>query len=94
MFVIQLHYKVAIEKVDEYLIEHRNFLEAGYQKNYFIVSGPKNPRTGGVILSQLKDRAQLEKILSEDPFSIHGIADYEIMEFTPVKFHADFVKFI
>lgn len=94
MFVIQLHYKVAIEKVDQYLIEHRNFLEAGYQKNYFIASGPKNPRTGGIIISQLKDRAQLEKILSEDPFSIHGVADYEIMEFTPVKFHVDFSKFI
>lgn len=94
MFVIQLHYKVAIEKVDQYLIEHRNFLEEGYQKNYFIASGPKNPRTGGIILSQLKDRAQLEKILSEDPFAIHGIADYEIMEFTPVKFHSDFEKFI
>lgn len=94
MFVIQLHYKVAIEQVDQYLIEHRNFLEAGYQKNYFIASGPKNPRTGGIILSQLKNRAQLEKILSEDPFSIHVIADYEIMEFTPVKFHADFAKFI
>ncbi len=94
MFVIQLHYKVAIEQVDHYLIEHRNFLEAGYQKNYFIASGPKNPRTGGIILSQLKDRAQLEAILSEDPFLIHGVADYEIMEFTPVKFHADFAKFI
>ena len=94
MFVIQLQYKVAIEKVDHYLLEHRNFLEAGYQKNYFIVSGPKNPRTGGIILSQLKDRAQLEKILSEDPFSLQGIADYEIIEFTPVKFHADFEGFV
>ena len=94
MFVIELKYKVAIEKVDQYLIEHRNFLEAGYQKNYFIVSGPKNPRTGGIILSQLKDRTQLEKILSEDPFLLQGVADYEIMEFTPVKFHKDFERFI
>jgi len=94
MFVIQLHYKAAIEKVDQYLIEHRNFLEAGYQKNYFIASGPKNPRTGGIILSQLKDQAQLEKCLREDPFSMHDIADYEIIEFTPVKFHADFERFI
>lgn len=94
MFVIQLHYKVSIEKVDHFLIEHRNFLDTCYQKNYFIASGPKNPRTGGIILSQIKDRAQLEKILSEDPFSIHSIADYEIMEFTPVKFHADFSTFV
>ena len=94
MFIIELKYKVTIEKVDQYLVEHRNFLDTCYQKNHFIVSGPKNPRTGGIILSQLKDRAQLEKVLSKDPFSVHGIADYEIMEFTPVKFHSDFAKFI
>lgn len=48
----------------------------------------------GVVSSELKDRAQLEKILSEDPFSINGVTDYEIMEFTPVKFHVDFASFI
>lgn len=94
MFIIQLNYKVAIEEVDQHLAEHRSFLEAGYQKNYFIASGPRNPRTGGVILSQLKDRVQLEKILSEDPFFMKEIADYDIVEFTPVKFHDDFKKFV
>ena len=94
MFIIQLNYKVPPEQVDQYLVEHRNFLEAGYQNNYFIASGPKTPRTGGVILSQLTDRTQLERILSEDPFLIHGIANYEVIEFTPVKFHLDFKKFI
>lgn len=94
MFVIQLQYKVSIEKVDQHLVEHRNFLEAGYQKNYFIASGPKSPRTGGIILSQLKDRAQLDNILKQDPFAINHIADYEIIEFTPVKFHPDFESFV
>lgn len=94
MFVIQLQYKVSIEKVDQHLVEHRNFLEAGYQKNYFIASGPKNPRTGGIILSQLKDRTQLDNILKQDPFAINHIADYEIIEFTPVKFHPDFESFV
>lgn len=94
MFIIQLTYKVSIKEVDKYLIRHREFLDIGYQKNYFIASGPKNPRTGGVILSQLKDRAQLESFLKNDPFFIHGIADYEITEFSPVKFHADFETFL
>ena len=94
MFIIELTYLKPLSEVDKFLAAHRSFLDDCYQKNYFIASGPKNPRTGGIILSQLKDRAQLEKILSEDPFSIHCVADYEIMEFTPVKFHADFAKFI
>ena len=56
VFIILLNYKVPIEKIDEHVVSHRQFLDEGYQKNYFITSGPKVPRTGGVIISQLNDR--------------------------------------
>ncbi len=94
MFVILVSYVKPIEMVDKFLVDHRDFLEQGYQKNYFVVSGPRNPRTGGIIISQLKDRQLLENILKQDPFAIHGIATYEIIEFTPVKFHTEFSRFI
>jgi uncharacterized protein YciI len=94
MFIVMLTYKQPLEVVDTFLSEHREFLEAGYKKNYFIASGPKNPRNGGVILSQLRDRHQLESILKADPFYIHGVAEYEFIEFTPVKYHDDFSCFI
>lgn len=94
MFVVLLSYKKPIEVVDQHLIEHRQFLEEGYQKHYFIASGPQNPRTGGVIISQLKDRAKLEAILKNDPFSIHAVAEYKLIEFEPVKFHQDFAGFV
>lgn len=94
MFIIFLTYKKDLTVVDEYLVEHRTYLERGYQKGYFVVSGPRNPRTGGIIVSQLKDRQQLLGILKEDPFSTNDIADYEIIEFTPVKYHENFASFI
>lgn len=94
MFIILLNYKKPLEIVDQYLAEHRSFLEVGYKNNYFVVSGPRNPRTGGIIISQLKDKNQLEKIISQDPFHIHGIADFELIEFSPVKNHPDFSSFI
>ncbi|MDX2165293.1 MAG: YciI family protein [Gammaproteobacteria bacterium] len=93
MFVILVNYIKPIEMVDQYLVEHRDFLEKGYQQNYFVVSGPRNPRNGGVIISQLKDRGQLENILKQDPFWVNGIGEYEIIEFNPVKFHKDFEKY-
>ena len=80
--------------VDKYIEEHREFLDNCYRKNYFIASGPKNPRTGGVIISQLSDRGSLEEILVSDPFSIYDIADYEIVEFLPTKYHAAFSTFL
>lgn len=94
MFVILLHYKKPLAEVDRWLVAHREFLEVGYQKNLFIASGPREPRTGGVILSQCHDRALLERELSQDPFQQQGIAEYEIIEFTPVKHHPQFTPFL
>lgn len=94
MFVILLHYKKPLADVDRWLTEHRTFLEQGYQHNLFIASGPRNPRTGGVILSQCQDRAVLEDVLAQDPFRVHDIADYEVIEFTAVKHHPQFAAFL
>ncbi|MDA8561599.1 YciI family protein [Gammaproteobacteria bacterium] len=94
MFLILLKYKKPLEIVNEHLKDHRAFLQQGYDKNFFIVSGPKKSREGGVILSQLKDKNELMSILDQDPFNIYDIADYEISEFDPVKFHPDFSCFI
>jgi len=94
MFVVILTYKKPLKIVDQHVTSHRNFLDQCYQKNYFIASGPQQPRTGGVILSQLRDRHQLELILKEDPFFQQDIAEYQIIEFTPVKHHPQFANFL
>lgn len=94
MFVILVHYLKGIEDVDKHLVAHREYLEQGYQKGYLIASGPQNPRTGGVLLSQLQDRQILDAFLENDPFSLHGIGEYQVIEFTPVKYHKDFQAFI
>lgn len=94
MFLIQITYTKPIEVIDQHLVAHRAFLEEGYQKDYFVVSGPRNPRTGGIIISQLKHRAQLESILAQDPFVLNEVASYDIIEFEPVKYHRDFAAFV
>jgi uncharacterized protein YciI len=94
MFIVLLTYKASLEEVDRYLLAHRSFLDEGYQQNLLIASGPKNPRVGGVLLSQLTDRAQLDSFLQKDPFYLHAIAEYEIIEFNPVKWHKNFEGFI
>lgn len=94
MFIILLNYKKPIEVVDQFIVVHREFLSEHYQKNHLIVSGPQNPRTGGVLISQLKDREELMNIIKQDPFYINEIADYEVIEFLPVKYHPDFASFV
>jgi len=89
-----LTYKVPLEIVNQYVVKHREFLDGCYKNNFFIASGPRNPKTGGVIISQLNNREQVATILKQDPFAIHDIADFEIIEFDPIKYHPDFSVFI
>ena len=83
MFIINLTYKVELDKVDEHLEAHIAYLKQQYAQSNFIASGRKIPRTGGIILSKLKDRQELLEILAQDPFNKHGLADYELIEFVP-----------
>lgn len=94
MFVILLKYKKPIEIVDQFVAEHRNYLDTCYTNNSLFVSGPKNPRTGGVLISALTDKNAVDELIKADPYYQHDIAEYEIIEFIPVKYHKDFAKFI
>ncbi|MBP6217809.1 MAG: hypothetical protein KA436_04405 [Oligoflexales bacterium] len=94
MFIVLLSYKRPIEELDAHLITHRTFLDEGYAQNILVASGPQDPRTGGVLISQLNDRKKLEDFLERDPFKVHGLADYQLIKFLPVKYHPDFESFV
>lgn len=91
MFIIQLTYKAPLGEVDKYLSAHREFLEYYYKQGVLLASGPMKPRTGGIIIAAHNDRTHLEKILAQDPFYLAEIAEYEIIEFTPIK-HCEELK--
>ncbi len=83
MFVITLTYKVDFDTIDPLVEEHFAFLTKYYDKSLFVVSGRKEPRTGGVIVTRNAPRAHIEAIIKEDPFHRNGVADYNIIEFIP-----------
>lgn len=83
MFVILLNYIKPLSEVDNFVGEHKEFLERHYAAGHFVMSGRKVPRTGGVILAVGTSRTQIEHIINEDPFHREQIADYEIIEFLP-----------
>lgn len=91
MFIVQLTYKSPISEVDKYLQAHREFLDYHYKQGLLLVSGPMKPRTGGIIIAATSDKARLEAVLKQDPYYLAEIADYQIIEFTPVK-HCDELK--
>lgn len=85
MFILNLTYKVPLEMVDQHLDSHVEYLNRQYEAGYFLMSGRKVPRTGGIILCKAQDRNELLQIIEQDPFKIHDLADYEITEFIATK---------
>ena len=86
MFIAILTYKKPLSEVDRFLAAHREYLAKHYAAGDFIASGPQMPRVGGVIMIKANDRTAVEAIIAQDPFNINGIADYQIVEFTPTMF--------
>lgn len=85
MFVINLTYTCDLSEVEKHLAAHIEYLDQQYAAGIFLASGRKVPRTGGIILAVAESREQLEQILANDPFAIHQLANYEIIEFIPTK---------
>ncbi|MFF8841298.1 YciI family protein [Streptomyces sp. NPDC015127] len=85
MFVLELTYTAPVDRVDELLAAHVEWLDALYEEGVFIASGRKNPRDGGVILAVGDDRARIEQIAAADPFVVGEVCTYRITEFIATK---------
>ncbi|MBB5391222.1 MULTISPECIES: YciI family protein [unclassified Herbaspirillum] len=83
MFIISITYTKPASEIDSLLTAHKKFLNQQYADGVFLMSGRKVPRTGGIILADASDRAEMEAIIELDPFYIAGVAEYEIIEFVP-----------
>ena len=76
--------------MDKHIEEHKLFLKKFYDKGFFLLSGRKNPRTGGIIITNASDEGEVEMIIGEDPFYINDIADYTVTNFTPTLYSTEF----
>ena len=85
MFIVLVKYVKPLAVIDGLLPEHRKFLEENYRAGLFLVSGPREPRDGGIILAQAGSREELAKVLARDPFVIQGAAECEIIEFKATR---------
>jgi uncharacterized protein YciI len=78
--IVDLEYKKSLDEVVKHLQEHREFVDKYVNKGVITASGPKKPRTGGILIAKT-DKETMEKIIQEDPFYKNGIASYKITVF-------------
>jgi uncharacterized protein YciI len=85
MFVLLSRYLKPLEEIDKVVGEHRAFLEKHYASGDLLISGPQNPRTGGVIVTKEMTREAVEAMLAQDPFVREGCSEYQLIEFNPTR---------
>jgi len=94
MFIVDLNYIVPLEQIDAHMGAHMTFLRKYYKLNVFLASGRKVPRTGGIFLMLVKTREEVDKIIHEDPFYIHKLAEFKVTEFNTSQMHPDLKKLV
>ena len=87
MYIVSLHYIRPLAELELHLAAHRAWLDQHYAANLILASGPKVPRSGGVILVRAMPRAQLDALLAGDPFALAGIATHDVTEFNATRQH-------
>lgn len=81
LYLLLLTYTRPLEEVNAHLEEHRAYLRRAYAAGHFLVSGPRVPPGGGVILARAASAEDALALTRDDPFNQLGLATYEIVAF-------------
>ncbi|WP_105405265.1 YciI family protein [Neorhizobium sp. T7_12] len=81
VYVVLVRYTQPIDAVMKHLAEHRKFVEEGYARGIFLLSGRGADGDPGIIIATGLTRKELAEAVKEDAFYRHSVAEYEIVEF-------------
>lgn len=70
-------------EVDALLEAHVAHLERHRDAGRFLAWGRLVPRTGGFVLARMADRAEVDAVLAEDPFTSGGVATWTVLQLAP-----------
>jgi len=94
MFVVTLTYTQPIEAIEARTAEHREWLDQHVASGLIIAAGPMVPRTGGILIARSGGaKEDLIALLKDDPFQVHGLADYAVTEFKAGKLNPALAPF-
>ena len=92
-FLLEGEHIVPFERrAPELIAAHRAFLQAGYDKGDFLLSGPTIPPRGGVLVARAASRAALDAMLAEEPYCKAGVMRFSaVTAFHPIL-HQDALR--
>jgi uncharacterized protein YciI len=83
-FLVDIQYLVPVEQLSEILPDHRAFLRTGYDRGILLLSGPREPRTGGIAIARAESLEDIQAFFSNDPYQLKNVATHVFIEFNPV----------
>jgi len=93
-FVVEIIYTAPIEQIEATTSEHRNYLKQGYEKGFLLLSGPKIPRNGGIVIAKFESLEAITEFFKNDPYQSKNLAEYKITEFMPKNFQENLKNWI
>jgi len=84
-FLVEITYNVSVAELGEAVAEHRAFLQIGYERGWFLFSGPQNPRLGGIVIARAPTFEDLQRLFAMDVYTRRNLAQYRFLEFEPVQ---------
>lgn len=67
--------------------EHMNYTQKAMDKGLILMSGLKEDMSGGVFIMKADSIEKIDDYLSNEPFKVYGIQDYNVTEFSPHYFN-------
>ncbi len=85
MFVLLARYTKPAAEVDLLLDGHRAWITKYQEAGKILLTARQVPLTGGLILALGESVDEIWEMIGEDPFYVSGAAEYEVLEFQPVR---------
>ena len=94
MYILYINFTKSLQDLQPVFPAHLEFVDANIKTGKFILSGGLTGKPAGVVLANINNEDELKALLAEDPFVREQVADYEVIEFKPSRYHESLASLI
>lgn len=94
MFILFINPTKSPQELEPVFPAHNEFLERYFKAGKFILTGGLTARPAGMVLANVTSGDELKAVIAEDPFVREQLAEYEVIEFKPSRYHQSLASLI
>ena len=94
MYILFINFTKSLQDIQPVFPAHLEFIDAHIKTGKFILSGGLTGKPAGVVLANINNGDELKALLAEDPFVLEQVAEYEVIEFTPSRYHESLASLV